>query len=252
MPEATHSASVGELHDQVTFGDDINRALFIVVMGVSGTGKSTLGAALSRAFRLPFIDGDDLHPPSNIAKMSRGEPLTDDDRQPWLDTIRGTAVQRILGQLGVHIGDGIKLNERAEAEKTTDEFEQELATSPASEGQPSLLSDEERRPGVIVACSALKRKYREVLRGSSSITAESQPDGVSVPVYFVHLSGSKDILMDRMHKRQGHFMKALMLESQLNTLESPEGEPGVITIAVEWPTEEQVRHVSRTLGLKKM
>ncbi|KAF8441518.1 hypothetical protein L210DRAFT_3664254, partial [Boletus edulis BED1] len=79
---------------------DATGARIIVVMGVSGTGKSTLGRALSRATHMPFIDGDDLHPATNVAKMARGEPLGDGDRLPWLETIRRTAVGCVLDQAG--------------------------------------------------------------------------------------------------------------------------------------------------------
>ncbi|KAF8135729.1 P-loop containing nucleoside triphosphate hydrolase protein, partial [Boletus edulis] len=169
--------------------------------GVSGTGKSTLGRALSRATHMPFIDGDDLHPATNVAKMARGEPLGDGDRLPWLETIRKTAVGCVLDQVGVEAADGL---------------------------------------GVIVACSSLKKTYRAVLRG----------DGVqtSLPTYFVYLKGEREVLLARMVHRQGHFMKAGMLESQLDTLESPEGEPGVVTVTVDMATEAQVQRVVDVLG----
>ncbi|KAG8213675.1 Ctr copper transporter family-domain-containing protein [Butyriboletus roseoflavus] len=195
-------------------------SIFIVVMGVSGTGKSTLGAALSKTFHLPFIDGDDLHPAANVAKMSRGEPLEDVDRLPWLDTIRETAIARVLG------GGG-----QTEMERKTGTEERELE-----------MRDEAWRPGVIVACSSLKKAYRAVLRGEGSAL-----DAFSLPTYFVYLKGDRDVLMARMQNREGHFMKAGMLESQLDTLESPEDEPGVVTVSVETSTREQVQRVVEML-----
>ncbi|KAF9244899.1 carbohydrate kinase [Melanogaster broomeanus] len=221
---------------------DLSGSRFIIVMGVSGTGKSTLAAALSKALHLPFIDGDDLHPPSNIEKMSRGEPLNDTDRQPWLETIRKTAIARILEQLGVDRGEHVETHEKPETDKTLTEYEQGIASQGS---EPSPLRDEERRPGVIVACSALKRKYRNVLRGEAptSSTEASRLDALSLPTYFVYLKGDRDVLMDRMQNRNGHFMKAGMLESQLNALESPEGESGVVTVPVELSTEDQVRRI---------
>ncbi|KIK26944.1 hypothetical protein PISMIDRAFT_93893, partial [Pisolithus microcarpus 441] len=185
--------------------------------GVSGTGKSTLGVALSNTLKLPFVDGDDLHPPSNVAKMSRGEALTDEDRKPWLARIRQTAEE------------GMPVEGRGGT------------ISP-------LLSEVQHRLGVIIACSALKKTYRDVLRGLtrpslSPCEDSSEPYAVTIQTWFVFLKGSKDMLVDRMHKRKGHFMKAQMLESQLDTLESPEDEPGVITVPIECSTEEQVRFV---------
>lgn len=213
---------------------------------MSGTGKSTLGAALSKVLHLPFIDGDDLHPAANVAKMSRGEPLDDDDRQPWLATIRETAIMRVRDQLGVHHIQGEQ--ERAE-----------LATKPND-------GDEERGVGLIVACSSLKKAYRALLRGEGAPTSlQTEPQTrmqtqrprsgpgtklnmLSLPTYFVYLKGDKDVLVTRMQTRKGHFMKAGMLESQLNTLESPEDEPGVVTVSAEMSTEEQVRTVVEMFG----
>lgn len=143
---------------------------------MSGTGKSTLGAALSEVLHLPFIDGDDLHPAANVAKMSRGEPLDDADRQPWLETIRKTAIARVREQLGVGGGERWV----------------ELATK---------REDGERRLGVIVACSSLKRAYRAVLRGegvppsleTQSPRSGSTLDAFSLPTYFVYLKGDRDV-----------------------------------------------------------
>lgn len=198
---------------------NISDAIFLVVMGVSGTGKSTLGAALSKALRLPFIDGDDLHPQSNVDKMARGEPLTDTDRQPWLETIRRTAVSSILSQLGDDYGLHVS----------------------------SPVRDEDQRPGIIIACSALKGSYRSVLRGETLLEAEASKYSGKLPTCFVYMKGSREVLMDRMMKRQGHFMKAEMLDSQLKTLESPDNEGGVVAVSIEWSTEDQVRGVVRAL-----
>lgn len=154
---------------------------------MSGTGKSTLGKAIAESLRLPFVDGDDLHPASNVAKMSSGIPLDDADREPWLENIR---------KKGVKSGS------------------------------------------VVIACSALKKIYRETLRGKTS-----SPEGVrdGPKTYFVFLKGSREVLLDRMSHRQGHFMKAKMLDSQLATLESPEGESDVVVVPVEDTTEVQTR-----------
>jgi gluconokinase len=97
------------------------------MQGVSGSGKSTVGKAIAAKLALPFVDGDDLHPKENIDKMSRGEPLNDKDRGPWLRRIREEAVRASIGNQ-THTG--------------------------------------ERPIGLVVACSALKKSYRDVLRGS--------------------------------------------------------------------------------------
>lgn len=133
----------------------------IVVMGVSGSGKSTVAAALAARLGARYVDADDLHPPENVAKMAAGVPLTDEDRMPWL-----RAVARAL----------------------------------AAEPAP-----------VVIACSALRRAYRDVLRGAP----ESDDD-----VFFVQLDVAPDLLARRVGARPGHFMPASLLASQLATLES--------------------------------
>jgi gluconokinase len=150
----------------------------IVVMGVSGCGKTSVGAGLAAALGLPFIEGDRLHPKANIDKMAAGTPLIDDDRWPWLDLV-GAA----------------------------------LAAEPAAIG----------------ACSALKGAYRDRLRAA-----------VDGDLGFVFLTGSRAVLADRMDKRQGHFMPAGLLDSQLATLEPPTGEPLVLELDVAAPVEALV------------
>jgi gluconokinase len=129
-----------------------------VVMGVSGCGKSRIGAAFAQAMGLRFVDGDDLHPAANIAKMRQGAPLTDADRAPW------------LAQVG------------------------------------AVLAQD----GTVVACSALKRAYRNQIRQAAAAT-----------VTFLYLRGSRAVLLARMQARPGHFMPPSLLDSQLATLEPP-------------------------------
>jgi gluconokinase len=130
----------------------------VVVMGVSGVGKSTIGALLAERLNLSFVDGDHLHSASNKAKLAAGKALDDADRAPWLD-----AVAKVLG---------------------------------AGE--------------VIVACSALKRKYRDTLR-------DAAPE-----VRFIYLSGARDLLEDRLAARSHEYMPPGMLTSQLEALEPPD------------------------------
>lgn len=147
----------------------------IIVMGVSGCGKSSIGLKISDALGMQFVEGDQLHPASNVEKMSKGIPLTDDDRMPWLDLIGET-----------------------------------------------MKASLDREQGVIVSCSALKRTYRDRLRKA-----------VNGQLFFVYLSGSKELLTKRMGERKGHFMPMSLLESQLATLEVPTGEPGVVTVDID-------------------
>lgn len=208
---------------------------FVFFKGVSGTGKSTLGSALAKALDVPYVEGDDLHPRSNIEKMSSGHPLTDSDREPWLKLIRTTAEHMALevlqtGAKDDHIGG----NKR----------------------------------GVVIGCSALKRRYRDILRGLGgqqendniklvSTSEDSQPRESSstansihhLKTVFVYIEGRRDVLMDRMTKRTGHFMKPSMLDKQLETLEDPVQEEGVIVVSMMDSTEDQVTMARQ--GLKK-
>lgn len=143
----------------------------IVVMGVSGSGKSVVGAALAQRLRVPFADADDFHPPANIEKMSAGQSLDDDDRFPWLEAV---------GQW--------------------------LARHP---------------DGAVMGCSALKRKYRDQLRGHCA------------NLQFLHLSGSEEVIGRRQASRPGHFMPASLLKSQFQTLESLEADERGIAIDVD-------------------
>jgi carbohydrate kinase (thermoresistant glucokinase family) len=162
----------------------------VVVMGVSGSGKSTIGALVADALGVPFVDGDALHPVSNIAKMATGTPLTDEDRWPWLATIGET-----LAEAG--------------------------------------------GAGLVVASSALKRRYRDaILQGA--------PTAV-----FLHLDGAREVLSSRLEGRSGHFMPASLLASQLETLERLEAdEPGFV-VDIGAPVDDVVAAAVETLGRKK-
>jgi gluconokinase len=150
----------------------------LVVMGVSGSGKSTVGAALAGRLRVPFEDADDLHPQANIDKMTRGEPLDDDDRWPWLE--------RIGQWLSGHADGGV------------------------------------------IACSALKRKYRDQLRHHCP------------SVEFLHLEGGRDLIERRQASRPGHFMPRRLLTSQFETLEPLAPDEGGVVVSVAGSVDEIV------------
>lgn len=133
----------------------------IIVMGVAGAGKTTVGSLLARELHWKFADGDDFHPPENVMKMRAGIPLTDADRAPWLQTLRNL----IAGWL-------------------------------------------EQRKDAVLACSALKQSYRDILH-------------VNEQVRFVYLKGHRDVFAQRLRERHDHYMKEQMLDSQLQTLEPP-------------------------------
>lgn len=152
-------------------------ALRLVVMGVSGCGKSTVAQALAQRLGLQMVDGDDLHLPESVAKMRAGVALQDDDRWPWLD----------------RIGD-------------------HLAGSP------------DGTPGCVVACSALRRAYRERIRAHGG------------EVCFLFLQGDHALIAQRLRLRVGHYMQADLLDSQFQTLEPPgPDETDVITLAIDMP-----------------
>jgi gluconokinase len=150
-------------------------------MGVSGSGKTTVGTRIAKRLGAVFADGDDLHPQANIMKMSAGIPLTDDDREPWL--------RRCADWLAVQ----------------------------QDEGLPAVL-----------ACSALKRSYRDVLR-------EAAPD-----LRIVYLDGSRELLASRLSHRPGHFFNPRLLDSQLADLQPPGAAEGAIVIPITLTPDEVI------------
>ena len=162
----------------------------LIIMGVSGCGKSTVGARLGARTGIPFIEGDTLHPPRNVALMASGTPLTDEDRAGWLDDIASRFYALPTGA------------------------------------------------GLIISCSALKRKYRDRLRAAC-------PD-----LRFIHLHGTKALLKERLQYRTGHYMPPSLLTSQLQTLEPPHPDEFAITLDIALPTEELVMHIEQQLQLQ--
>ncbi|GAA5978513.1 hypothetical protein JCM11641_007969 [Rhodosporidiobolus odoratus] len=216
----------------------------IVVMGASGCGKSTVGLGIATALGVPFVDGDDLHPASNVAKMSAGHPLTDEDRVPWLHKVRSTGVL-LTSPEGLAALDLPTQPSPAEAEAT--QASHELTNSLLRVHPDSLAArrarkargEEREREALVVACSALTVQYRNLLRGEEA--RFELPDGREIvsekhlerhiETYFIYLHGTRPLLLNRMEHRPGHFMKASMLDSQLSTLEQPH-ETDEVNVAV--------------------
>ena len=167
--------------DQTTTGNQKPEAPspHIIVMGVSGCGKTTIGDLVARELGVRFLDGDSLHPVENVAKMASGTPLTDEDRWPWLATV------------------GAEL----------------AAAGPA---------------GLVLACSALKRSYRDAIRAQAPETV------------FLHLHGSREVLGGRIEGRSGHFMPSTLLDSQLATLEPLEADEAGTVVDIAAPVEQVV------------
>ncbi|MCB4797245.1 gluconokinase [Neotamlana laminarinivorans] len=151
------------------------------VMGVSGSGKSTVGKLLAESLEIAFFDGDDFHPKENIVKMSNGIALNDEDRQGWLLTLNDLAVNQL------------------------------------------------KQNSCVIVCSALKEKYRETL----SQTIETN-------VKWIHLIGSYNQILERIKKRENHFMPSKMLKSQFDTLEDPKT---AINIDISLKPEKIIEHI---------
>ena len=161
-------------------------ATHIIVMGVSGCGKTSLGTELATALGWPFFDADDFHPPANVAKMRAGSPLNDEDRAPWLETLN------------------------------------------------ALL---QANPHAVLACSALKAKYRAVLQ-------------VNLPqLRFIHPHGKFEVIAARIEARSretGHYMPASLLQSQFETLETC---PEAVSVDIEMARGERTSFVLKQLSL---
>ncbi|KAL4881556.1 P-loop containing nucleoside triphosphate hydrolase protein [Aspergillus karnatakaensis] len=175
-----------------------------VVTGPAGSGKSTVGRYLQQQLGVPFLEGDDYHPAANKDKMSAGIPLTDADRWDWLIALRSAATT-LLSPAAAPVPSSSTTN------STT--------TAPSTRTHPAP-------PGVVVACSALKKKYRDVMR----VAAYGSPN---VRIHFVYLKLDPETLYNRVSARQAHYMKPEMVASQLKDLEEPVGEWDALTVDVK-------------------
>lgn len=163
---------------------------FVIVMGVSGSGKTTVAKGIAEAMGWEFAEGDDFHPKANVEKMASGHPLTDEDRWPWLEAI----------------GAWIEEREAAGA-------------------------------SAVITCSALRRVYRDLLRGG-------RPG-----VRFCHIEADSTLIADRLEHRRGHYMPPSLLPSQLATLEPLEpDEPGV-TVSAAATVEDVIHNALDALDL---
>ncbi len=157
-------------------------------MGPAGSGKTTVGELLAAQLKWDFADGDNFHSPANVEKMSRGIPLTDDDRIPWLNSIRS-----------------------------------------------AMLQWETQRRSVVLACSALKRNYRELLQINSNVK-------------LVYLKGSFELFRARLRARKGHYAGEQILAGQFADLEEP---ADAITIDAAMSPEQIVAEIRRRLALSE-
>ncbi|KQQ40509.1 gluconokinase [Duganella sp. Leaf126] len=153
-------------------------------MGVSGCGKSTVGAALAARNGVGFVEGDAFHPQANVDKMSAGLPLDDDDRAGWLLALQAQLRQAV-----------------------------------------------ERGVGLVVSCSSLKRRYRDLLRAGDPA------------LRFAHLDGPRELIADRMHARPGHYMPPSLLDSQLRDLEPLQADEAGVTVPITLALDEQIARI---------
>jgi len=160
----------------------------VVLMGVSGAGKSTVGARLAELLATSFHEGDVFHPPANVAKMSGGTPLDDGDRLPWLAAIA-----------------------------------------------QAIDAARQRGDGMVIACSALKRAYREILIGPRA------------DVRLAYLRGTRDLIQARLDARQNHFMPAALLPSQFAALEEPAPAENAIVVGIDGTPEAIAQAIAARL-----
>ena len=164
--------------------------MIVIVFGVSGAGKTTIGKLLAEQLGWKFYEADDFHPRANIEKMRSGRPLTDEDRSPWLELLHEQITRSIAA-----------------------------------------------KENAVLACSALKRAYRDRLR-------------VSDDVKFVFLRGDYVLIENQLRRRHGHFMNPALLRSQFADLEEPQTDEDVLTVDLGRSPEEIVEEIKAKLRLR--
>ena len=162
--------------------------MYIIVMGVAGSGKSTIGKNLAGSLQLDFLEGDDFHTAENVSLMSAGVPLNDENRAPWLALLNQTMSERIA-----------------------------------------------QKKGFVLACSALKKTYRQQLINNID------------NLKFVYLKGSRAEIYSRMAARENHFMSLSLIDSQFEALEEPDQEENLITVSINNPVQQVVDQITQTL-----
>ena len=164
--------------------------MVVILMGVSGSGKTTVGELLAEQLGWQFYDADDFHPEENVEKMRSGEALSDIDREPWLHA---------LSEL--------------------------------------IKNEHENNRNIVLACSALRKKYREILDQDLS------------PIRLVYLKGDFELIQERLSKRTGHYMDPALLKSQFDTLEIPSTKEGALFVDISPAPDEIVNAVCNALGI---
>ncbi|MEQ9347518.1 MAG: gluconokinase [Thalassospira sp.] len=176
---------------------------YVVVMGVSGSGKTEIVRSVADATNALWLDADDHHPVQNVEHMRRGQPLNDDMRWPWLDAVADAAHQKAASRANDHNGHN---------------------------GQGADT--------VFIACSALKRSYRDFLSRKLN------------PVTFVYLDGTREVILTRLENRVGHFMPSTLLDSQLADLEPPGPDENCVTVSIDAPIDTVASTVAARLAAK--
>ncbi|MBX2829617.1 MAG: gluconokinase [Rhodospirillales bacterium] len=167
---------------------------YVVVMGVSGSGKTEIVRGVADAANAAWLDADDHHPIENVEHMRRGQPLNDDMRWPWLDAVAHAAHQKA-----------------------------------------TTLDSDHGADTVFIACSALKRSYRDFLCRKLN------------PVTFVFLDGTREVILSRLERRVGHFMPSALLDSQLADLEPPGPDENCVTVSIDAPIDTVVVSTIKSL-----
>jgi gluconokinase len=187
--------------------------VIVLVMGVCGCGKTTVGRALAQELGWRFLDADDFHPEANVAKMASGVPLTDDDRWPWFDRV--VAEMRRMSAAGPPQGANCAPSGGSAAAVAAS-----VGVHPSATGMHA-----------VVACSALKQAYRDRLAAGGNVRV-------------VYLKGDAATIEPRLAGRAGHFMPPSLLASQFATLEEP---AEAIVVDVVQPVVAQVAAITRAL-----